>query len=714
MPSLPLRAAASTNVFVSVTDLGPVTGATVSAHFGALAAVNLRDNGVAPDSTVNDGVYSATLNVAEGNATVTLTVTASAPSKLRATDMFDFDISSPPSNDNFAARIVIGAGASRSAGSNINAGVEAGEPRNPSVAGGRSVWWSWTAAATGAATITTAGSSFDTTLAVYSGGSFATLSLLASNDDSGGFQSAVSFDASAGVAYAIQVDGYSDASGAVVVNHPPVGSVTGVPRVTDEPDDVSVLVGTPFDLSLIAQGDGLSYQWLFNDAPLAGATTASLHVAAAAFADSGSYRARVTNSHGVALSRAASVTVERVSVQPGNNDFADATPISGSGRQSGSNQLTDGELGEPDHAAVSQPLASVWYRYTASANGTLAVNTAGSNFDTVLAAYSGVTVDTLSQRAANDDSGGASQSAISFGVTSGEVYYLAVDGFNSAEGNITIDYSFVPDLSSIPNDLFAAATTFTGTTMQGSNIGGHGEPGEPNHNSRSTPLASAWWQWTATTSGFVEFDTLGSDFDTTLAVYTGRHVDELTLHSANDDFDGRTSRLGIAVVAGQTYRVAVDGFAAAEGHIQLNIRASAARADVAARYSALRGANIYYPDSQEVRSAVRRPTTRGITYFVTNTGTQAGRFRVALSGSLFSKGIVSALIGTRGDVIAQARAGTLLTEVLAPGEVATYTLKIRTRGARTPPNYLYSAYLRASNPSGAPNPDQVRTLLVVY
>src|SRR5439155_15585934 len=83
---------------------------------------------------------------------------------------------------------------------------------------GKSVWWTWTAPAGGSVTIKTAGSSFDTLLGVYTGTSVSTLTTIASNDDSGGLQSSVTFNAIAGTTYRIAVDGYNGISGNITLN----------------------------------------------------------------------------------------------------------------------------------------------------------------------------------------------------------------------------------------------------------------------------------------------------------------------------------------------------------------------------------------------------------------------------------------------------------------------------------------------------------------
>ena len=84
---------------------------------------------------------------------------------------------------------------------------------------------------------------------------------------------------------------------------------------------------------------------------------------------------------------------------------------------------------------------------------------------------------------------------------------------------------------------------------------------------------SLWYCWTATTNLPVTFDTLGSSFDTLLAVYTGSSVSNLTLVASNDDIAGATNRLSSVAftpVAGTTYHVAVDGYGGASGIVVLN------------------------------------------------------------------------------------------------------------------------------------------------
>ncbi|PYJ80629.1 MAG: hypothetical protein DME22_23770, partial [Verrucomicrobia bacterium] len=61
--------------------------------------------------------------------------------------------------------------------------------------------------------------------------------------------------------------------------------------------------------------------------------------------------------------------------------------------------------------------------------------------DTTLAAYTGTSVSSLTLVASDDNSGGGGgTSKIVFTATSGTTYRIAVDGFNGAQGNITLDW----------------------------------------------------------------------------------------------------------------------------------------------------------------------------------------------------------------------------------------------------------------------------------
>src|SRR6266480_962072 len=123
------------------------------------------------------------------------------------------------------------------------------------------------------------------------------------------------------------------------------------------------------------------------------------------------------------------------------------------------------------------------------------------------------------------------------------------------------------------NDAFADAQplSVSAGSVTGTNVGATKEAGEPNH-AGNPGGHSVWYRWTAPFSGSATIDTLGSDFDTLLGVYTGNSVSSLTTIASNDDISdtNRKSRVSFTPVAGATYQIAVDGWGGATGTITLN------------------------------------------------------------------------------------------------------------------------------------------------
>ncbi len=115
------------------------------------------------------------------------------------------------------------------------------------------------------------------------------------------------------------------------------------------------------------------------------------------------------------------------------------------------------ESGEPPHAGNGGPYHSVWWDWSEnssamapdnSAEGdTLVIDTSGSDFDTVLAVYTGSAVNNLTQIAANDDAGpGIITSEVTFQFDSGQTYHIAVDGKTASDtGNVVLNYAVIPE-----------------------------------------------------------------------------------------------------------------------------------------------------------------------------------------------------------------------------------------------------------------------------
>lgn len=127
--------------------------------------------------------------------------------------------------------------------------------------------------------------------------------------------------------------------------------------------------------------------------------------------------------------------------QPPVNDlFSNASAIFG---LSGTtvpltNNAASKEPVEPNH--VGNPGGrSVWFRWTAPANGIVTFATVSNTFDTLLSVYTGNAVNALTPVAENDGFG--NDSTVTFTVVAGTVYRIAVDGASGAEGTYQLLWS---------------------------------------------------------------------------------------------------------------------------------------------------------------------------------------------------------------------------------------------------------------------------------
>jgi uncharacterized repeat protein (TIGR01451 family) len=125
-----------------------------------------------------------------------------------------------PGNDSFATRFSLSGSSGTATGVSLLATKESGEPNHAGNSGGQSVWWKWTASATGQVSLDTHGSGFDTLLAVYTGTAVGALTSVSANDNdgSGSGASGLLFQAQSGTQYVFAIDGAGGAAGAVTLS----------------------------------------------------------------------------------------------------------------------------------------------------------------------------------------------------------------------------------------------------------------------------------------------------------------------------------------------------------------------------------------------------------------------------------------------------------------------------------------------------------------
>jgi hypothetical protein len=119
---------------------------------------------------------------------------------------FNLQLNPTLANDNFANRTRV-SGINRTfTGYNLGATAEGGEPAHVGIFPDRTVWWEWESTGVGGPVIvSTAGSSFDTLVAIYAGSQLGSLVALGGNDDVAPpyFQSEATFSATPGQRYQI-------------------------------------------------------------------------------------------------------------------------------------------------------------------------------------------------------------------------------------------------------------------------------------------------------------------------------------------------------------------------------------------------------------------------------------------------------------------------------------------------------------------------------
>jgi hypothetical protein len=199
-------AAGRATFFTKGSPFDTVLAVYSGARVGALTAVAANDNANTTDTsssasfnTVADGIYYIAID-GKNNAVGIPVLQWSL-------------FIPPPPNDNFADAQVLSGNVGSAFGTNINGTRERGEPIHAGTGGARTVWYRWTAPSAGRFFLSTAGTRFDTVVAVYTGTSTLALSLVASNDDASSTvdTSSLDFAATAGTTYYIVVDGFNDA-----------------------------------------------------------------------------------------------------------------------------------------------------------------------------------------------------------------------------------------------------------------------------------------------------------------------------------------------------------------------------------------------------------------------------------------------------------------------------------------------------------------------
>jgi hypothetical protein len=103
-----------------------------------------------------------------------------------------------------------------------------------------------------------------------------------------------------------------------------------------------------------------------------------------------------------------------------------------------------GATTEPTEQDLANAGATVWWSFQAPANGTISIDTFGSDFNTMLHIYTGYEngFASLTPVVSNNDAQGTAQSQVAFPVNAGQFYEIRVAGYNGAQGNIRLNVGY--------------------------------------------------------------------------------------------------------------------------------------------------------------------------------------------------------------------------------------------------------------------------------
>ncbi|MEO8602610.1 MAG: GDSL-type esterase/lipase family protein [bacterium] len=205
--------------------------------------------------------------------------------------------------------------------------------------------------------------------------------------------------------------------------------------------------------------------------------------------------------------------------------------------------------------ANGSPGHTIWYTLQLTETRSVSIDTGGSDYDTVLTVFdpNGDLVG------CDDDMVGSQQASITFQAIGSSTYFILVASFNGTRAG-RLNLSIIDAAS---NDQRATARPIRSLPYSDlvdvTNATSAADDSRP----QCAPTAnrSVWYELTAPASGTVRVQTIGSTYDTTVAVFVGDPTESTEL-ACNDDIGpgNRASQLTFAAAAGQKYLLGVFSF----------------------------------------------------------------------------------------------------------------------------------------------------------
>lgn len=394
--------------------------------------------------------------------------------------------------DMFADRETITGESGLITGDNLGATIESGEPLHGGRTGGASVWISWVAPTNCIATFTTDGSSFDTVMAAYyvndgQTPSFYTLHRAASDDDDHehyGATSSIIFGALAGHRYEIAVDGYQGARGTIQLSWTMQVVHDAPPIVISTPNDQALQEGAPLTLSVTLENANLyDLSWYLNGRELENKESATLYIPSLSRSNLGQYKLKISvgtfrfftdpveiqiNTEGQVDSLVKDKVYDTIDEVLGSQPVSSTPPVAkptvknagphimdSVNRGYNGSQLfnTVNATAAPDEPAIcGQAGAVTWLAYQPPENGTVMLDTAGSDIPVAieLFTYSAplTNITQLESIACNSPDPNSTTNGLECAVLAGCPYIVGMVGIGDSRGVVKLNYQL--DLTRLP------------------------------------------------------------------------------------------------------------------------------------------------------------------------------------------------------------------------------------------------------------------------
>jgi hypothetical protein len=259
-------------------------------------------------------------------------------------------------------------------------------------------------------------------------------------------------------------------------------------------------------------------------------------------------------------------------VAPSNDSCATAVSIPAGGPGSNVSGTTQGGSVDGSSSCATTGVApDVWFRVNVPCSRVISLNSQFSGFDTVMSVHTGCPGTTSNQVACNDDvSPGVLWSSIDFTAAANTNYYVRLSGYQGAFGS----YNFDSNTFNASNDLCASTIDVGEGSIAFNNCpcDTDGPPDDTCLAFGSNQIYRDFWLVHRPCSGTVNFNTVGSAFDTKIAVYANADNSSCppgpnSAVACNDDISAfdLQSQVVFATVPGQRYILRVGSYSANVG-----------------------------------------------------------------------------------------------------------------------------------------------------